>query len=400
MEDPHVLLRRLRLGREEYCQRLLTMLILDGSYPRWNTRSVPGPDGLAWLRALDSLSFGSSELTEDAVFVDELDLPARSVDEPGCAPDYAVFAGDRLWIIELKTERGSHRRGQIPAYFELGGHHYPNLRIDLTYLTPVMPVVSDVSPTGSRFAHLTWGQAIPLVREVWRDATGEQQAVRDALIEALGSMGTPWGTWRQTTLEDVTNLALHQARATAADGRQRALEYPAQSLEEMQELRVAVRDALTKAGQPGDDAVTPWLWNAQTSGRASPDGVWAEPRFRAEVLGLAFPDRVLTGQLNSSTASLTRTAVEVSDFSNIDSSPGWRARETSTRVLNDTAQTLISVPGRVDRNAASGTDIATISGVPEPETRARSLNTSGAKGVPTLVVPRRNSRSLCSSPAE
>ena len=26
MEDPFVLLRRLRLGREEYCQRLLTML--------------------------------------------------------------------------------------------------------------------------------------------------------------------------------------------------------------------------------------------------------------------------------------------------------------------------------------------------------------------------------------
>src|SRR4051812_34898540 len=35
MEDPDVLLRRLRLGREEYCQRLLTMLILDGAYPRW-----------------------------------------------------------------------------------------------------------------------------------------------------------------------------------------------------------------------------------------------------------------------------------------------------------------------------------------------------------------------------
>ena len=110
------------------------------------------------------------------MFVDELDLPARGVDEPGCAPDYAVFAGDRLWIIELKTERGSHRRGQIPAYFELGRHHHPNLRIDLTYLTPVMPVVSDVSPAGSRFAHLTWGQAIPLVREVWRDAAGERRA--------------------------------------------------------------------------------------------------------------------------------------------------------------------------------------------------------------------------------
>lgn len=33
-EDPASLLGRLKLGREEYCQRLLTMLILDGPYPR------------------------------------------------------------------------------------------------------------------------------------------------------------------------------------------------------------------------------------------------------------------------------------------------------------------------------------------------------------------------------
>ncbi|GGO26786.1 hypothetical protein [Microbispora bryophytorum] len=33
-EDPLRLLGRLRLGREEYCQRLLTMLILGGPYPK------------------------------------------------------------------------------------------------------------------------------------------------------------------------------------------------------------------------------------------------------------------------------------------------------------------------------------------------------------------------------
>ena len=75
MEDPHKLLRRLRLGREEYCQRLLTMLVLDGDYPRWNTRSTPSPAGLAFLRALDELSFGAADVPDDAAFVDELDLP-------------------------------------------------------------------------------------------------------------------------------------------------------------------------------------------------------------------------------------------------------------------------------------------------------------------------------------
>jgi hypothetical protein len=41
MEHPDLLLARLVLGREEYCLRLLTMLILDSPYPRWNTRNEP-----------------------------------------------------------------------------------------------------------------------------------------------------------------------------------------------------------------------------------------------------------------------------------------------------------------------------------------------------------------------
>ena len=136
MEDPRLLLRRLKLGREEYCQRLLTMLVLEAPYPRWNTRSAPSRRGLAFLRAVDVLSYGESRLPGDAVFVDELDLPARHQHEPGGAPDYGVLASDRLWMIELKTDRASHRRGQIPTYFELAQHHHPGRSIDLTYLTP------------------------------------------------------------------------------------------------------------------------------------------------------------------------------------------------------------------------------------------------------------------------
>jgi hypothetical protein len=51
-EDPSALLGRLRLGREEFCQRLLTMLIVDGLYPRWNTDSVATPQGWSFLEDL------------------------------------------------------------------------------------------------------------------------------------------------------------------------------------------------------------------------------------------------------------------------------------------------------------------------------------------------------------
>ena len=40
IEHPDELMRRLRIGREEYVQRLLTMLIVGGPYPKWNQSSA------------------------------------------------------------------------------------------------------------------------------------------------------------------------------------------------------------------------------------------------------------------------------------------------------------------------------------------------------------------------
>ena len=265
MEDPHALLRRLKLGREEYCQRLLTMLVLDADYPRWNARSAPSPAGLAFLRALDVLSFGDADVPDTAAFVDELDLPRRHEDEPGCAPDYGVLTSHRLWIIELKTERGSHRTGQVERYFELGRHHHPELRIDLTYLTPGMSAVAAGAPSGSRLAQVTWEQVMPLVDAVWSGATGSTSALYDALTEAVASIGTSWTMWREKSLNDLTAKAARLARLTARDGQQRALDYAAGSLGELQDLRLAVRDEFKRPGSPLK-VVTPWLWDAATSG--------------------------------------------------------------------------------------------------------------------------------------
>ena len=265
MEDPHALLRRLKLGREEYCQRLLTMLVLDADYPRWNARSTPSPAGLAFLRALDELSFGAADVPDSATFVDELDLPRRTEEEPGCAPDYGVLTQDRLWIIELKTERGSHRSGQVESYFELGRHHHPELRIDLTYLTPGVSAVAAGAPSGSRLAQVTWEQVMPLVDGVWADATGSARDLYAALTEAVASIGTSWTMWRGKTVNDLTAKAARLARLTARDGQQRALDYAAGSLGELQDLRLAVRDEFKRPESPLK-TVTPWLWDAATSG--------------------------------------------------------------------------------------------------------------------------------------
>ena len=267
VEDPHKLLRRLKLGREEYCQRLLTMLVLDGDYPRWNTRSTPSTAGLAFLRALDELSFGAADVPEDAVFVDELDLPRRSEDEPGCAPDYGVLTADRLWIIELKTERGSDRSGQVESYFELGPAPLPRAAG-----RPHVPDARDGrggrraperQPAGA--GDLGAGDAAHRRRLV-RRRPGRREPLHDALAEAVASIGTSWTMWREKTLNDLTAKAARtgqaHARRTASSGRSTTRP---DRLGELQELRLAVRDEFRRP-ESRLGSVTPWLWDAATSG--------------------------------------------------------------------------------------------------------------------------------------
>ena len=274
MEDPDALLARLRLGREEYCQRLLTQLILGGPYPRWNSRSRPSEDGRRFLTGLDELSFGvpPRDLT-DAVFVDELDLGRRPSDLQGSAPDYAVFTPGRLWVIELKTERGSHRDAQLPTYAATARHGHPDLAVDITYLTGPMPAYAPELGDGVRYTHLTWQDVLPLVRQVWGAGNELHQASVRRLEEVVESLGTPWSAWRAQRIgaatapppADPVADAVWLARLTAQDHQQRVLELAAGSLEELRQVGREVVDALALVDDPDLNHVAPWLWNAATT---------------------------------------------------------------------------------------------------------------------------------------
>ncbi len=276
IEHPEILLKRLKLGREEYCQRLLTMLLLNDEYPRWNTRSPLSPEGRAFLGELDRLSFGEAGDLGEAVFVDEFDLPARPKDACGSAPDYAVLTPDRLWMIELKTERCSHRSDQVTTYLELARHHHPKLQVDLTYLTGPGPS-TELEPAAARYAHVTWDDVLPLVAASWPTPTEEQRLLVDQLRAVLDGLGTPWRQWRADRLSvppepdyderDPEEEALELARLTAADRGQRALEFEATDLEQLKELRADVADLIGRETSSALRHVRPWLWSA-----ASTDG--------------------------------------------------------------------------------------------------------------------------------
>jgi len=288
-ETPTELLARLKLGREEYCQRLLTTLLLHAPYPRWNTRSVLAPEGAAFLRDLHELSFGTGWPGGAPAFVDEFELPPRDDAEKGGAPDYTVVWSDRLWLIELKTEKGSHRATQVPGYFELAHHHYPEARIDLTYLTPPMQAPYQPDGDGARYAHVTWETLPDLLRSHWpAPATPGQQEVLDGLLAAIDSLHLTPMEWRPalgavaevaTQVEIVTADAagvpgapsiddvMELAAATAEDRRPRAVDFLPADLEDLLALRAAARERLASS-PPGSPLrrVMPWIWQAASMG--------------------------------------------------------------------------------------------------------------------------------------
>jgi hypothetical protein len=110
--------------------------------------------------------------------------------------------------------------------------------------------------------------------------------IASGLLAALASIGGKWLAWRAGRLAsttptsdppepadrgtehpDMVEVALKLARATAHGGQQRAVDYPWADLDELQQLRLAVREAV--CATPGGSRlrhVLPWLWSAASSG--------------------------------------------------------------------------------------------------------------------------------------
>src|SRR4051794_11065232 len=190
-ESPTALWRRLKLGREEYLQRLVTTLILDGVAPPWNTPRSPGDAGRRFLGLLDGAAHGRhGELGVPAeVFVDEYLLPKLEEDAANGWPDWAVLWPDRVWVIELKTEAGSHRADQLPYYLRLSAAAHPGRRLDLTYITGPLTKPAPAVLEGQRYSHLTWEQIVPLIEEAWgHDARPEVAAYVDMVATLVSNL--------------------------------------------------------------------------------------------------------------------------------------------------------------------------------------------------------------------
>lgn len=315
-EDPQELWRRLKLGREEYLQRLITTLIVGGQPPPWNVPRPPSEQGVAFLRLLDGLAHGEradwDAWVRPDVFVDEYLLPKVEESAPNGWPDWAALWPDRAWVIELKTEPGSHRADQLPYYSLLAAAAHPGRRVDLTYVTGAMSKPAPSLGDGQRYSHVQWTQVLPLIESVWgSDDRDEVSAYVDAVrtvVEnltllrpaeqraavlgefrlgqspSLPELGpeVPNGTRGVNPASDQREASHHTetagsllelARATASDGLQRGL--GATSPTHLENLRDMARQLI--GALPADDTtrfVLPWLWHAdRTTGTAlTPEG--------------------------------------------------------------------------------------------------------------------------------
>ena len=162
-ESPTALWRRLKLGREEYLQRLVTTLIVGGDAPPWNTQRAPSGAGRTFLRLLDEAAYGQRDQSRPTKppdwFVDEYLLPKVDESAANGWPDWAVLWTDRAWIIELKTEASSHRADQLPYYLRLGAAAHPDCSLDLTYVTGPLTKPAPALLEGQLSVNYTAGEA-------------------------------------------------------------------------------------------------------------------------------------------------------------------------------------------------------------------------------------------------
>lgn len=179
-------------------------------------------------------------------------------------------------MIELKTERRSHRPDQLPHYAQLARHHHAAKQRELLYVTPTMEVSPPSDLSGSRFAHLSWAALSPMIRATWGEVPGWESVVADRLLwwteeseagRPLPERGVvPPARGPGERLRRAVGLAVEVQR----DRQQRAVEVDVSDPERLEELRLDVDQELRSRGDAPN--VLAWLWSEATSGGSALSG--------------------------------------------------------------------------------------------------------------------------------
>jgi hypothetical protein len=300
--DPAVEQERLaNAGREYFAQFMLASLAIGERPPGWNKPASVSPTGWELLRRLDPWELATSP----PEFYWEFRLPPRHGQERSGWPDLAAVWPDRLLLIELKTEPGSVREGQVDWYFQLALTGWPGLRVDLLYVTrDRVPDAPRGLPDRAHYATTTWdsvrdrisqaygrhrsglagypdGKSVGWFLEWLRAELGQSKPVSSPATSGPSPSTSTVGLTKagQPALDVQPRADLAATLAVAglveADRKQRALDLEVASRGDAEPLRDTIVDELGRraaADEPCAVHVRPWVWTSASGGRALTPG--------------------------------------------------------------------------------------------------------------------------------
>lgn len=278
-------------SREESVQQLLAQLLLGRTpadfirYPLtaagqrvvtaiWRTAFHDAPDEVDWF-------VSEYELPVPPEWRDEIRLTYR-------APDFACGTGNRILIIELKTEWGSYTKAQITDFIRLARRLHPDADIDLLLLEERIRGASRDLDGRQRYAEMTWSELASIIRAAIPEQDLAVGLCRflDASLAGGSAAQTGARSFNQLPGGSEATAPLHALIATAVDQAlrmapaleaaptdtkvARGIDVPFESVADLRVAELAVREALGAAGHAG---ISTWLWRTSSSGTpATPAG--------------------------------------------------------------------------------------------------------------------------------
>lgn len=285
---------RWKQGRESFAQYCLACLFLGGSPQGWNKPQAPSSKGRELLQRFHAEFDPKNAIAPD--FYWEFNLGKLPEDKENGWPDLVALTDERILVMELKTESGNHRDGQVDWYMRLAAARFSDRPIELVYLT-VDPISADPAeiPKGAAYRNLLWTEVADMIDAVWSKGDDEESWNARLFADYLREISAPTKVASKTPspasekapaapktrkaysfsedmMEEVMAIYRSVAKQVVDDGRQQALELTLDSAEEAKELQRAITaQALLDPEDSPVHGVTLWVWRQASMGSALTD---------------------------------------------------------------------------------------------------------------------------------
>lgn len=190
MAIPNLLIEfeNFRHTREGFVEIILASQLMDQRPSEWNKPYPLGAFGRDLLQAIYTSQFQLDLALEDAQVYWEFKLGPEIV-EGSRWPDLAVRTAQRLILFELKTEDGSIREGQVDEYLVLGRDAFPNIDVDMIYITTNPTAGQPPANPQSLYCNLTWATIASLQRSLRQPAAPDERAILAIVYDYLDRLG-------------------------------------------------------------------------------------------------------------------------------------------------------------------------------------------------------------------